>query len=419
MTRLFGRASLVVLIILSACSAEATGSPSGASSSSGPSPTETAPTATPSASPSPEPSEPQTGSSDFTWTEAGRFADDGRTQLVADVTAWSGGFMAVGNIWPQEAIVGTSQPRIWTSPDGGAWTATRPRLGSTDVELRGILRLSTGGVIIVGRVPADTTGSTFQAVAWSSLDGEQWQPVELQAEMAGPTIDLGTGPVGHVISTGRALWYSPEGVRWQRVHRTPALGVPGAGDEGFVAPTSQGNASGAPNIFASGDGLTWVEGAPPASIAGAAAWRGDWLGWAYTENPTTISILHSADGLDWAVDFDVNDLTPADGPKAGPGLESQITQVTMSGEGGVVAMTLGWNHCCAMPPQGQRRLPVDRCRDLDFGRAAGGHLRDVPCHRWRCGRDGGPLRSWEGRCLLGRRPGRLMCGKPEPREQRR
>ncbi len=128
--------------------------------------------------------------------------------------------------------------------------------------------------------------------------------------------------------------------------------MPGAGDEGFVAPTSQGNAADAPNIFASGDGLTWVEGAPPASIAGAAAWRGDWLGWAYTANPTTISILHSADGLDWAVDFDVNDLTPADGPKAGPGLESQITQVTMSGEGGVVAMTLGWNHCCAMPPQG-------------------------------------------------------------------
>ena len=261
--------------------------------------------------------------------------------------------MAVGNIWPQEAIIGASQPRIWSSPDGRAWTATRPQLGSTDVELRGIVRLSTGGVIIVGRVPVPASGGgSFQAAAWSSLDGEQWTPVELVAEMAGPTIDLASGPVGHVISTGRALWYSAEGVRWQRVHRAPALRVPGAGDEGFVAPTGEGTAAGAPIIYASGDGLTWIEGSAPARIDGVAAWRGDWLGWAYTENPMTISILSSSDGLDWAVDFDVNDLTPADGPKAGQGLESEITQVTLSGEGSVVAMTLGWNHCCAMPPAG-------------------------------------------------------------------
>ena len=228
-----------------------------------------------------------------------------------------------------------------------------PAARHDDVELRGILRPSTGGVIIVGRVPVLASGGgSFQAAAWSSLDGEQWTPVELVAEMAGPTIDLASGPVGHVISTGRALWYSAEGVRWQRVHRAPALRVPGAGDEGFVAPTGQVDAAGAPIIYASGDGLTWIDGAPPASIEGVAAWRGDWLGWAYTENPTTISILSSADGLDWAVDFDVNDLTPADGPKAGQGLESEITQVTLSGEGGVVAMTLGWNHCCAMPPAG-------------------------------------------------------------------
>ncbi len=175
--------------------------------------------------------------------------------------------MAVGNIWPQEAIVGASQPRIWSSADGQAWTATRPQLGANDVELRGILRLSTGGVIVVGRVPAGDGGS-FQAAAWSSLDGEQWTPVELVAEMAGPTIDLASGPVGHVISTGRALWYSAEGVRWQRVHRAPALRVPGAGDEGFVAPTGQGTAAGAPIIYASGDGLTWIEGAPPASDRG-------------------------------------------------------------------------------------------------------------------------------------------------------
>ena len=63
--RLFGRASLLILISLSACSAEATSSPA-SSSSSGPSPTEAGtPMATASASPSTEPTD-QSGSSDFT-----------------------------------------------------------------------------------------------------------------------------------------------------------------------------------------------------------------------------------------------------------------------------------------------------------------------------------------------------------------
>ena len=221
--------------------------------------------------------------------------------------------------------------------------------------------------------------------------------------MAGPTIDLASGPVGHVISTGRALWYSAEGVRWQRVHRAPALRVPGAGDEGFVAPTGQGTAAGAPIINASGDGLTWIEGAPPASIEGVTAWRGDWLGWAYTENPTTISILSSGDGLDWTVDFDVNDLTPADGPKAGQGLESEITQVTLSGEGGVVAMTLGWNHCCAMPPAGSG-VYLSTDAETWTTRAPAKHLRDVPRHRWRGRGDDRSLRSRAWRDLLGRGP---------------
>ena len=102
----------------------------GGSSPSGPPPTEKGPAAaTELPSPSAEPTDPTSGSSDFTWTEAGRFADEGN-QLITDVSAWSGASYdrppMVG-----EFIVGQAEPRIWTSPSGHAWTATRPRLAWT------------------------------------------------------------------------------------------------------------------------------------------------------------------------------------------------------------------------------------------------------------------------------------------------
>jgi hypothetical protein len=52
--------------------------------------------------------------------------------------------------------------------------------------------------------------------------------------------------------------------------------------------------------------------------------------------------------------MNVDDLLPADGPHAGPGMETEINQVTLAGEGGVLAMTMGWNHCCAQPAIGVR-----------------------------------------------------------------
>jgi hypothetical protein len=312
------------------------------------------PSAEPPASPSPSvpsASHPQDPTG-LSWTEAGRFAEDG-IQLVTDVSAWSGGFLAIGQAWVGNSTAQESEPRVWSSPDGSAWSQVEAGLGTAGVGLRGILRLSTGGVMIVGRVPAGP-GSGFAAKAWRSNDGQAWTAVDLPVELVGQ-IDVASGPIGHVISTGRDLWYSAEAESWRRVHRAPAgvgLRSPVAGDEGFVVPAFRVDGGGAPIVYASRDGLAWFEGTPSEAVLGVASWRGDWLGWGHTADPTTISILRSANGLDWSVALDVNDLTPPDGPKAGLGLESGITEVTLSGEGGVVAMTLGWNHCCVQPPQG-------------------------------------------------------------------
>ena len=294
---------------------------------------------------------PSPGSESFRWREGGRFAEDGAIQLVYDASAWNGGFIAIGHAWLEEFVGGNGEPRLWLSEDGRSWTAVRPDFGVPGVELRGILPLAAGGVVVVGTIPS--AGVEAEARAWRSSDGRTFTAVDLPSDIAGPDVEATSGPIGHLLSTGRELWYSADTESWQLVHTAPKgieLRRPVAGDEGFVAPAVRISGDSPHVMYASGDGRTWYEGTTASLMPGAAPWRGDWLGWGYTDEPATISVLRSSNGLDWSVALDVNELTPPDGPKAGLGMESGITEVSLAGQGGIVAMTLGWNHCCATPP---------------------------------------------------------------------
>jgi hypothetical protein len=102
-------------------------------------------------------------------------------------------------------------------------------------------------------------------------------------------------------------------------------------------------------VVASADGRTWYEsevvGAPLFDVA---AVGGDWVATAAGEEPGTIQVLHSEDGLKWAPVFDVNALTGQDGPKTGRGLdEPAINTATVVGGDGFAFLMLGDNHCCA------------------------------------------------------------------------
>jgi hypothetical protein len=283
--------------------------------------------------------------------EAGRFTEDGTIQLVTAVSAWDGGFVAIGHAWLEGFVGGRGEPRLWLSQDGRSWSVVRPDLGIAGVELGGVLRLATGDVVVVGIVRSG--GYDDAARAWRSSDGRTWTAINLPSEVVGPDIEVASGPVGHLLSTGRELWYSTDAENWQLVHTTSEgveLRRPATGDEGFVVPAVRIGGGGRPILYASGDGMSWYQGTAPTSLLGITPWRGDWLGWGYTYDSPTIVVFRSANGLDWSGALDVNELTPPDGPKAGRGMESGITEVTMAGEGGIVAMTLGWNHCCATPP---------------------------------------------------------------------
>ena len=104
-------------------------------------------------------------------------------------------------------------------------------------------------------------------------------------------------------------------------------------------------------VLASGDGTTWIESEQAIYGPQVTPYGPDWLSWAYTNDPPTISVLHSANGLDWEPILDVNALTSEDGPKAGRGMESAITEASLSTIGNeLVVLTLGFNHCCAALP---------------------------------------------------------------------
>jgi hypothetical protein len=337
----------------SSASAEASES---ASTSAQPSPGDTA-AASPAGSPSGVPTSTPTvapAAADSPWTLAGTFGADGAVAMATDVVAWDGGFVAIGEYWPDGYAGSAYEPRIWRSDDGTAWTDVSDSLGRTDVALIGVARLPAGGVILVG-----TAGDGIdepEAVAWRSPDAETWTEIAVPFG-SDTTAGLGFagGPIGIVALSGRELWYSSsdDGADWQLVHEAPSgshlIGA-SAGDEGFVVVSATPDE---PEVvaLASGDGLTWYE-SDPLNISEAAPLGGDWLATTYDDAQSTITILRSANGLDWATELDVNTLTPEDGPKAGNGMESEITGAIVSADGGVAALTLNWNHCCALPSRG-------------------------------------------------------------------
>ncbi len=288
------------------------------------------------------------------WDEVASF-DDAGLELVTDVAVWDGGFLAIGQTMPSDFMSDPDASGIaWTSADGRAWATMQAPFGTTGVNPRGILTTPDGGVTVIGVVgnPGVIEDGPPHAVSWSSADGTSWteHPVPF-GENASLGISVASGPVGHVVTTENELWFSTDGAHWELVFELAGdsrLILPVAGDEGFVV-TATGGAGTAPGVYASGDGRNWFDGTPPGVLGSVAPLGGDWLGSLYLMDPSGIAVATSANGLDWSPVLDVNDLTPPDGPKAGLGMESGITEATLVGEGSLVVMTLGWNHCCATP----------------------------------------------------------------------
>jgi hypothetical protein len=193
-----------------------------------------------------------------------------------------------------------------------------------------------------------------------SQNAIQWDAVVLPISDDAQVASLAHGPKGYVLSaqtphtefdpnadlTPGEIWYSADGIAWTKTHEGAVGAV--AGDEGFVAIQSA-LAAGPSQVVASADGRTWyaseVVGAPLFDVA---ALGGDWVAIAAGEDPGTIQVLRSENGLDWTSVLDVNDLTGPDGPKTGRGLnEPAINSAFLAGGDDHAFLMLGNNHCCA------------------------------------------------------------------------
>jgi hypothetical protein len=299
---------------------------------------------------------PQTpGAADGAWSLAATFArEDGRVYATA-VASWDRGFVAIGQSQDFEAMsMGPGEPRVWTSVDGRTWVEEPLEFGTLDLALVGIGTLANGRLMAIGVVGymagvGNAGAAPVQTVAWTSQDARAWDESELPLADGIAATSVAFGPTGIVMAAGPELWFSGDGSAWSPVHQAPTgagLWHVAAGEEGFVAKMYSGSDGGA-SLIASGDGVTWSEASVDHVVGAAAPLNGDWLATSYPDDPPTIAVLHSENGLDWTPALDVNDLTPADGPKAGQGMASGITEARVIGSaGGSAFLTLGWNHCC-------------------------------------------------------------------------
>jgi hypothetical protein len=308
------------------------------------------PTPSPPASSTPSPQQPMAWDSvPSGWTEVASFdsPEDGFIQVIG-LRAWSGGFIAIGLGQKFDESGEVREPRIWTSTDGTGWTEVAADLGSTDIELTSLFVTEKGEVVVVGLVGRRGSGHERPA-AWRSSDGVTWTSLALPNDVTVQQSEAAavSGPLGHLVKSGSAVWYSDDLQTWERVlvaDEDAWVSSFDAGDEGFVASAG--------TVYASGDGRSWYEADRWQNLHEITAVRGDWYAWTYTDSPSTISLLRSENGLQWAPVLDVNDLTPADGPKAGRGMESEITKALLASADQVLVVTLGFNHCCLQPDLG-------------------------------------------------------------------
>ena len=248
---------------------------------------------------------------------AASFGSDGSLEWVSDMTAWSGGFVAVGTRYEGERFPrsGSEWPlhegRIWVSPNGHDWTDATPDGVFTGKELRYIAAAPNGSLVAVGSQAREIDPETRKIVVWRSVDGQSWQSVDLGDFPAHERLAaFDAGPRGFVFALGDAsLWHSDDGSKWRRTRRplgsydgTWALDV-GAGPEGFVALTATivGSRLYA-NVVTSSDGITWMGGEGNRNALQVAEDGGDWILVSAPGAEDAVNearIFTSADGLDW------------------------------------------------------------------------------------------------------------------------
>lgn len=317
-----------------------------------PEPVASSATPAPTADPTPVPTPAATPEPDAPWMQTAAFGDGTWSSGVMDVEVWEGTFVAVGTTWTE----GNPQPRMWRSSDGRAWAESALELGP-GVSLEVVAPLPDGRLMVLGTVGGDVEywSAPERAAAWLSADGVTWTAVALPFRTEAPLypVDFTAGDRGLLATTGDAIWHSPDGSAWDLVYDAPRgtmVYAPVAGDEGWIVRSANVSLS-TTTLLVSGDATTWDE-VDLGNVATVANVAGDWMASRSTEDWTGTEILRSANGLDWSVVLDLDDL-------AAPGDSETIGSAGAGGGAALsgtheVLMLSPWRsgHCVGMPSGG-------------------------------------------------------------------
>ncbi|MBW3631601.1 MAG: hypothetical protein KY456_01095 [Chloroflexi bacterium] len=321
-----------------------TATPDPTASSSALSPRETAsplatasatsrPTLEPTVAPTPQPA----SASGFTVAES--YGKQQWMSEVIDVIHWNGRFVAVSV--SREVMSDATETVVWSSPDGREWTTIPLVLADHPVSLTQLVALGDGTLVLLGALLDSSGGQgVWRGAAWESVNLTQWELTDLGLageSSAGPP-RLAKGPKGYVAASSGALWFSADGVAWERSAERAASTL-AAGHDGFVAVHGESDAA---RAVASGDGRTWYDGdtLPGGGTSVASVGGGDWVA---VGGESDMAIWTSPDGLSWVQSTTIRELS---GFSSGLGIDTQVTHTPLVTVGNEVYMTLAWNHCC-------------------------------------------------------------------------
>jgi hypothetical protein len=290
-------------------------SPTATSADASPSPSSAPPSGEPSvsvaASPSAVPAPTQSVPAD--WTATADFAVPDERYIVSDMTAWSGGLIAVGThyVSDERDIFGpppAHQGVVWLSADGTAWDELPVIDAFADIELTHLFITPTGSLVVIGDEWTDTDGLIdVTSTAWESADGRTWQRTDLRGLPDPVRIpDLVQGARGYLLSDGERLWWSADGRAWDAVLDFGEFIFDiGAGDDGFAAVGNGAPDGGSRRIAASADGREWIDAQVPSNnLLRVAPIGPDWLAVASAppidaSSAQPIETWRSANALDW------------------------------------------------------------------------------------------------------------------------
>ena len=181
------------------------------------------------------------------WTSVPDIAvmHDARLSAIA---AGPSGFVIVGGV--KSAAGGDAA--AWLSSDGTAWTRAAADATFTGATLSSVVH-GTSGYLAVGSIGSD-------GAVWTSADGQTWARSDTGGAFAGsPLVDVATNGKAFVAiggdSAGGAAWTSGDGVSWARV---PTIaGSAGVRFRAVAVGEKSGVIVGTPGPSAAATGLVW------------------------------------------------------------------------------------------------------------------------------------------------------------------